>query len=58
MIRPILEFASSVWDPHTKKSISKIKMAQHRAICFTLKRHHNTSSVEEMLETPEWPGVQ
>ena len=48
MIRPILEYASSVWDPHTKKSISKIEMVQRRAARFTLNRHHNTSGVEEM----------
>ena len=29
MIRPILEYASSVWDPHTKKSISKIEMQSY-----------------------------
>ena len=28
-MRPILEYASSVWDPHTKKSISKIEMQSY-----------------------------
>ena len=58
MIRPILEYASSIWDPRTKKSISKFKMVQSRAACFTLNQHHNTSSVEEMLEILEWPTLQ
>ena len=51
MIRPILEYASSVWDPHTKKSISK--RLKCRSARFTLNQHHNTSSVEEMLEILE-----
>ena len=58
MIRPILGYAFSVWDPQTKKSISKIKMAQHRAARVTLNRHYNTAGVEEILEILEWPTLQ
>ena len=58
MIRPILEYISSVWDPHNKKSNSKIDMVQHRAVHFTLNWHYNTSSVEAMLEILEWQTLQ
>ena len=44
MIRPILEYASSVWDPPTPSKTSP------RAACLTLDWHQNTSSVEDMLE--------
>ena len=54
MIRLILEYASSVWDPNTKINICRIKMAQRKAARLTLNRHHNTSSAEEMLEILEW----
>ena len=50
MIRPILEYVSSVWDTHTKKNISEIKMV--------LNRHNNTSSVEESPEVLGWPTLQ
>ena len=58
MIRPILEYTTSVWDPHTKKSISKIEMVQCRVACFTFNRYHNNSSVEEMLEILEQSTLQ
>ena len=38
MIRLILEYASSVWDPHTKISICGIEMAQRKAARLTLNR--------------------
>ena len=30
-VRPMLEYASSVWDPYTKKSIDKLEAVQRRA---------------------------
>ena len=34
MVRPILEYASSVWDPHTTANIQKLKSVQRRAARF------------------------
>ena len=31
LVRPQVEYASSVWNPHTKQNISKIEMVQRRA---------------------------
>ena len=31
MVRPILEYASSVWDPHTTANIQKLESVQRRA---------------------------
>ena len=36
LVRPHLEYASAVWDPHTKERISKIEMVQRRAARWTL----------------------
>ena len=58
VIRPIIEYASSVWDPYTKKSNSKIEMVQRRVARFIFNRHHNTSIVEGTLEILEWPTLQ
>ena len=35
LVRPQLEYASAVWDPHTKDHISKIEMVQRRAARWT-----------------------
>ena len=37
MVRPILEYASSVWDPHTTANIQKLESVQRRAARFCLK---------------------
>ena len=58
IVRPILEYASTVWDPHTAKSTKKVEMIQRRAARFCLNRHHNTSSVEQMLNTLGWPTLE
>ena len=32
MVRPILEYASSVWDPHTTVNIRRLESVQRRAV--------------------------
>ena len=49
IVRPQLEYASAVWDPHTKEHISKIEMVQRRAARWTLSNFDNRASVTEML---------
>ena len=34
LVRPLLEYSSSVWDPHTKTLVNKIEMDQRRAARF------------------------
>ena len=34
LVRPLLEYSSSVWDPHTKTLVNKIEMVQRRAARF------------------------
>jgi len=58
LVRPVVEYASSVWDPHTNRDISKIEKIQRRAARFVLNRHRNTSSVSDMLEQLQWPSLQ
>ena len=50
-IRPTLEYASSVWDPHTKDLISHIEMVQRRAARFVKADYSQQSSVALMLES-------
>ena len=39
LVRPHLEYASSAWNPHTKRNIDKIEAVQRRAARFTLNYH-------------------
>ena len=36
LVRPLLEYASSVWDPYTKKNIDQLESVQKRAARFIL----------------------
>ena len=48
-VKLILEYALSVCDPCTQKSIDKLEAVQRRAARFVLTRYHNTSSVHLSL---------
>ena len=50
LVRPSLEYASSVWDPHLKSDINKMEMVQQRAARYVTNRQRNTSSVGDMLQ--------
>ena len=54
IVRPQIEYASAVWDPHTKEHISKIKMVQRRAARWTVGNFDNRTSVTEMLNKLGW----
>ena len=57
-VRPLLEYASSVWGPYTQKSIDKLEAVQRCAACFVLNRYHNTSSVSRMIDQLRWPSLE
>ena len=54
LMRPHLEYASTVWDPHTHKNIYKLDIIQRRAARYTCNRWHNISSVTEMVGHLDW----
>ena len=58
VVRPVLEYASTVWDPYTKSCIDKMEMVQRRAARYVLHRYHNTSSVGKMLDTLQWTSLE
>ena len=47
-IRPIVECASPVWDPHTKRNTNKIEMVQHRCARYVTGNFYRTSSVTSL----------
>ena len=58
LVRPHIEYCSSVWDPHTKVNIQKIEAVQRRAARFILNDYNRESSVTAMLETLQLPPLQ
>jgi hypothetical protein len=58
LIRPHLEYASTVWDPYTAKNINRLEAVQRRAARWVLAKHRrgpDTTPVSAMLEQLKWP---
>ena len=58
LVRPKLEYCSSIWDPYNTNQIQQIEKPQRRAARYVQNRYHNTSSVTDMLHTLQWPTLQ
>jgi hypothetical protein len=58
LVRPTIEYCSSVWSPHTKDAINKIEMVQRRTARYVTNRYRNTSSVTSMLGDLEWDTLE
>ena len=54
LVRPTLEYASSVWDPFLNKNILAIEMIQRRAARWVKSDYNWTSSVSAMLHDLRW----
>ena len=49
LVRPQLEYASTVWYPHHDKDINKVEAVQRRAARWTIRDYKYTSSVTAMF---------
>ena len=58
IVRPTLEYASSIWDPYTKKNTNAIKMIQRRASRYVTNRYERYASVTEMLKELQWDSLE
>ena len=58
LVRPILEYASDVWDPHTKQDIKVVEKVQRRSARFILKDYERESSVTTMLQQLNLPTLR
>ena len=54
LIRLLVEYGATVWDPYSERNIYQLEMVQRRAARYVMKRYHNTSSVTEMLGQLDW----
>ena len=57
-VRPNLEYAASVWAPHTKTNINKLESVQRRAARHVTKDYRRTSNVTNMLKKLQWETLQ
>ena len=58
LVRPSLEYASSIWDPYYKIHDLTIEKVQRRAACWTLGNYDYHSSVTAMIQDLDWPTLQ
>ena len=58
LVRPKLEYCTTIWDPHTKNQNIQIEKVQRRAARFVSNRYHNTSSVTEMMKDLNWVPLE
>ena len=58
LVRPQLEYASAVWDPHTKDKAHKVEMVQRRAARWTLNDYARTTSVTSLQSQLNWQTLE
>ncbi len=57
-VQPKLEYASTVWNPYTKKNIYKIEQVQRRAARFVTGRYQKMDSPTAMMKQLQWPTLE
>ena len=58
MVRPILEYGSSVWDPHTGKLQEELEKVQNRAGRFVTRNYvYETGSMTGILGQLKWESL-
>ena len=58
LVRPILEYSSTVWDPASQKHIKNLEKIQRRAARFVCGNYQKKASVDKMLKELKWPSLQ
>lgn len=57
LVRPILEYSSTVWDPHSKQNVDKIEMVQRRAARFVFGNYSYHASPTAMIKELGWQSL-
>ena len=58
LVRPLLEYGNTIWDPWTQQNIDIIEAVQRRSARFVLNNYSRYSSVKTMLEHLKWPTLE
>ncbi|CAC5408524.1 unnamed protein product [Mytilus coruscus] len=54
LVRSVLDYSGTVWDPYQQKDINRIESIQRRAARFVCKDYRRTSSVASMMKHLGW----
>jgi hypothetical protein len=54
LARPLVEYASTVWDLYTQADIKKVEAVQRRAARYVANNHRNRSSVSNIIQRLKW----
>ena len=60
-VLPVLDYASSIWDPYHQNQINELEMIQHRAARYVLNqpwRRNVRDSINSLLLSLKWPTLQ
>ena len=58
LVRPITGYASTVWDPYTKKNIDQLERVQRRAARYVQNLYDKTSSITTMIQQLKLRSLQ
>ena len=58
LVRPILEYASIIWDPHTDSNTLKLETVQRRSARRIMQNYNRHASVTTMLQHIDLPTLQ
>ena len=49
LVKPVLDYAATVWSPYTQKDIDMVEQVQRRAARFIFNNYSRLASISEML---------
>ena len=58
LVRPVMEYASCIWDPHTNKATSKAEAVQRSAARYVMNNFSRRSSVTAMTDELKWKTLE
>ena len=57
-VRPMVEYASTSWDPNSQRNVMKVEQVQRSAARFVMWNFDRYSSVTSTLKELNWPYLQ